>query len=73
MDSEQLTVSYTSPLALMRELKSMGAANALVARLRTPLTRTTLARACDIYAETANSNGRVTATFEILYVSGWAS
>ena len=44
-NSETLTVTYADPLALMRELKAMGAANPLAARSRKPLRRDTLARA----------------------------
>ncbi len=72
-DSETLTVTYAHPLALMRELKAMGAANPLSARSRKPLRRDTLARAAAIYAERfAEPDGRVRATFEILYLCGWA-
>ena len=72
-DTETLTVSYADPLALMRELKAMGVSNPLAARSRKPLRRDTLARACDIYSlRFGEPGGRVRATFEILYVCGWA-
>ena len=72
-DAEPLTVTYADPLALMRELKAMGAANPLNARSKKPLRRGTLARASEIYSELfAEPDGRVRATFEILYLSGWA-
>ena len=72
-DSETLTVTYADPLALMGELKAMGAANPLAARSRKPLRRDTLARAAGIYAERfSEPDGRVRATFEILYLCGWA-
>jgi NADH dehydrogenase [ubiquinone] 1 alpha subcomplex assembly factor 5 len=72
-DSEMLIVTYASPLALMRELKAMGAANPLAARSRRPLRRDTLARAAAIYAgRFGEPGGRVRATFEILYLCGWA-
>ena len=72
-DSERLTVTYADPLALMRELKAMGAANPLAARSRKPLRRDTLARAATLYAERfSEPDGRVRATFEILYLCGWA-
>ena len=72
-DSETLTATYASPLSLMRELKAMGAANPLAARSRKPLRRDTLARAAAIYAERfGEPGGRVRATFEILYLCGWA-
>ena len=72
-DTETLTVGYADPLALMRELKAMGASNPLAARSGKPLRRDTLARACEIYSERfAEPGGRIRATFEILYVCGWA-
>lgn len=72
-DAETVQVTYRHPLALMQELRAMGGSNALMARRRTPLRRETLARACAIYAERFGlPNGRVTATFEILTMTGWA-
>ena len=60
-------------LSLMRELKRMGMANALIQRSRTPVSRATLARACAAYEQTfADETGRVPATFEIIYLTGWA-
>jgi NADH dehydrogenase [ubiquinone] 1 alpha subcomplex assembly factor 5 len=73
VDSETLTVNYASPLALMQELKAMGASNMLAARRRRPVTRRLLERATEIYAERfANADGRVPATFEILTLTAWA-
>jgi SAM-dependent methyltransferase len=72
-DVDRLTVRYASPLALMHELRRMGATNPLVDRRRRPLRRATLARMLDIYAERfADPDGRIRATFEIVYLSGWA-
>jgi SAM-dependent methyltransferase len=72
-DADRLTVRYNSALALMRDLRRMGATNALVDRRRTPLRRATLMRMAEIYAERfADADGRVRATFEIVWLSGWA-
>ena len=72
-DIDRFTVRYTNALALMRDLRRMGAANALTERSRKPLRRATLLRATDIYRERyADEDGRVRATFEILWLSGWA-
>lgn len=71
-DADAVEVAYASPLALMRDLKAMGAGNVLMARRRAPLRRETLARACAIYQERfARPDGRVTATFEIITLTGW--
>jgi len=72
-DSDRYTVRYDSPFELMHELRRMGATNALLARRRTPLKRATLLRMAEIYAQRfADPDGRVRATFEILWLSGWA-
>ena len=72
-DVDRLTVRYASPLALMHDLRRMGATNALVERRRAPLRRATLRAMAEIYAERfADADGRVRATFEIVWLSGWA-
>lgn len=72
-DVETLTVRYADPFALMRDLRAMGLTNVLTERRRTPLRRATLMRAAALYAERfSDPDGRVRATFEILWLSGWA-
>ncbi len=72
-DRDRIAVSYPDALALMRDLRGMGESNALAERRRTPSRRETLARAAAIYAERfADADGRVPATFEIVYLTGWA-
>lgn len=72
-DSDLVTVTYDSPLALMLELRAMGAGNNLVERRKRPLRRQTLRRAAEIYGERfPASGGRVKATFEIIHIAGWA-
>jgi SAM-dependent methyltransferase len=72
-DVDRLTVRYASPLALMHDLRRMGATNVLTERHRRPLKRATLARMLEIYGERfADADGRIRATFEIVWLSGWA-
>ena len=72
-DIDRVTVRYATPLALMHDLRRMGAANALTERRRMPLRRATLRRMFEIYAERfADPDGRMRATFEIVWLSGWA-
>ena len=72
-DVDRITVRYGSPLALMHDLRRMAATNPLIERSRRPLRRATLARMTDIYVERfADSDGRIRATFEIVWLSGWA-
>jgi SAM-dependent methyltransferase len=72
-DVDRVTVRYDSVFGLMHDLRRMGATNALLARRRTPLKRATLQRMAEIYAERfADDDGRLRATFEIIWLSGWA-
>jgi len=72
-DVERVTVRYGSAFDLMHDLRRMGAANMLVARRRVPLRRTTLMQMANIYARRfADGDGRIRATFDILWLSGWA-
>ncbi len=73
VDSDRLTVRYQSAFDLMRDLRRMGATNVLNERRRTPLRRATLQRMAEIYAARfADADGRLRATFEIVWLSGWA-
>lgn len=72
-DSFTKTVLYRDAFHLMRDLRAMGEGNALAARLRRPTKRAVLARAAVIYAERFGTpEGRITATFEIICLTGWA-
>jgi SAM-dependent methyltransferase len=73
IDVDNLTVRYGSPFSLMRDLRAMGATNPLVERRRKPLRRATLLRMAQIYAEKfGDPDGKVRATFDIVWLSGWA-
>jgi SAM-dependent methyltransferase len=72
-DVERITVRYASAFALMDDLRRMGATNALIERRRVPLRRATLLRMAETYAARfADADGRIRATFEIVWLSGWA-
>jgi len=72
-DSERITVTYPDMLALLHDLRGIGETNALAARRRGGLRRATLARAGMIYAERfGDAAGRIPASFEILFLCGWA-
>jgi SAM-dependent methyltransferase len=73
VDVEHVCVRYDSPIRLMHDLRRMGATNVLSERRRAPLRRATLARLLDVYAERfADPDGRVRASFDIIWLSGWA-
>jgi hypothetical protein len=66
-------VRYPNMFALMADLRGMGATNPLAERLRRPVTRGLLMRAARIYEEKfGDRDGRVRATFEIVWLTGWA-
>jgi SAM-dependent methyltransferase len=72
-DVDRLVVRYATPFDLMGDLRRMGATNALNERRRMPLRRATLTRMAEIYAERfADADGRIRATFDILWLTGWA-
>ncbi|MFA7414627.1 MAG: methyltransferase domain-containing protein [Rhizobium sp.] len=73
IDEQTYTVRYDSIFELMRDIKAMGMANPLADRSRKPLTRAFFLRAAERYAERySDPDGRIRATFSIIYLSGWA-
>ncbi|RUU25458.1 methyltransferase domain-containing protein [Mesorhizobium sp. M6A.T.Ce.TU.016.01.1.1] len=72
-DVETVTVRYDSLFGVMADLRAMGETSALIDRSRRPGTRRLFARAAEIYAERfSNADGRVRASFPIVWMSGWA-
>ena len=73
IDMENYVVRYDSLFDLMRDLRTMGMSNPLVARSKKPLNRGFFVRAAELYAERySEPDGRIRATFSMIYVSGWA-
>ncbi len=72
-DSLPLSVSYETPFHLMRDLRAMGEANALQARHRRFAPRQLFAEAARRYsAAFSDAEGRIRATFEMVFLTGWA-
>jgi SAM-dependent methyltransferase len=72
-DVDRIVVRYDHAFALMHDLRRMGATNILVERRRAPLRRATLLRMAQIYGERfSDPDGRIRATFDIVWMSGWA-
>jgi len=69
-DTDRIAVDWPDPLALVRELRDMGEASALAGRPRHLTAPGTLAAALEAYPRRAD--GRVEASFEIVYLAGWA-
>jgi SAM-dependent methyltransferase len=72
-DVDRIVVRYDNAFALMADLRRMGATNILAERRRTPTRRATLLRMAQIYRERfADPDGRIRATFDVIWLSGWA-
>ena len=75
-DIERITVRYEHPMKLLHDLKGMGEQAAFASRdgqVRRPLSRRILARMSEIYSERfSDSDGRVRASFDVIWLSGWA-
>lgn len=72
-DVDTIVVRYEHPLGLLRDLRAMGLTNSLLDRSRTPMRRAVLARMIELYAQRfSDRDGRVRATFELVWLSGWA-
>ena len=72
-DGLPFSVSYQSPLKLMAELRQMGESNAIASRVRHFTKRAVMLRAAELYSQNfAGPDDRITATFEIITLTGWA-
>lgn len=66
-------VHYRDIGHLMHDLRAMGETNALAARLRKPTRRAVFTRAAERYSQSYSvDQGRVSATFEMIFLTGWA-
>jgi NADH dehydrogenase [ubiquinone] 1 alpha subcomplex assembly factor 5 len=73
VDAETITVSYGDPLKLLKDLRGMGETNAVSERRSSFTRRDTLMLAMDLYRKQfGDDEGRVPATFQVLYLSGWS-
>ena len=72
-DSRVLTVAYRDLFHLMADLRAMGETNALAARLHRPTRRAVFIRAAELYADAYPADtGGIQATFELIFLTGWA-
>lgn len=72
-DVDTISVTYPDAIALMRDLRGMGETNAVSQRRTTFLRRDTLARVGEVYHDRfADADGRIRATFQVIYLTGWA-
>ena len=73
VDSDKITVRYGDFLSLLRDLRHLGWANPLAQRPRTFLRRDVLMRAGALYHQNhSDPDGRIRASFELVWITGWA-
>lgn len=72
LDVDQTQLTYGDGISLMRDLKSLGARNATAGRPRALLGRTRLQRVLSAY-ESFRKDGRLPATYEVIYGAAWGS
>lgn len=73
VDSDILTVTYSDAYALMRDLRFMGESNVMAARNKAYAGRALFAETDRLYKEQfAEEDGRIRASFEIIFLIGWA-
>jgi SAM-dependent methyltransferase len=73
IDADKIVVTYDTMFALLADLRAMGETNAATARSRQFTPRALFLRAAELYRERhANADGRIRATFEVIYLHGWA-
>ena len=72
-DLDSLTLDYESPFALAQDLRVLGETNAVAAQRRGTSRRETLLKAAAIYqTRHGRPDGRIPASFQVLYLTGWA-
>lgn len=70
-DAALRTVTYSNLFALLRDLRAMGEGNALREHAG-PTSRAFFERANTHYAAAYGDDGRIPATFEMVFLTGWA-
>ena len=73
MDCERITLTYPDVVALMRDLKAIGAHNVTAGRPRGLTGRRALATLAEAYATFRHDDGRLPATYEVVYGHAWRS
>jgi SAM-dependent methyltransferase len=72
-DVDDVVVRYDNVFGLMADLRRMGATNIMIERRRTPTRVATMMRMAQIYSQRfSDPDGRIYATFDVIWLSGWA-
>lgn len=72
-DNIALNVSYENPIKLMHDLRAMGETNVMANRMKRPISRPLLSKVINQYFENfSDTDNRVQATFDLIFLTGWA-
>jgi SAM-dependent methyltransferase len=72
-DLDRTMVRYADAVALIHEIRELGLSNALTGRSRRPVSRRLMGAAVNHYHQHfADPDGRIRATVEIAWITGWA-
>lgn len=72
-DLDRTIVRYADAVSLIHEIRALGYSNPLAGRSRKPVTRGLLGAAVNAYhANFADADGRIRATLEVAWLTGWA-
>jgi hypothetical protein len=72
-DAELLTITYPDMFKLMADIRGMGGQNALFGRVPHFTRRQIFMRAAEIYQDRfTNEDGQITASIELITLTGWA-
>lgn len=72
LDRDLFTLTYDDLPALMRELKAIGATNAMSSRRHTLTGRGRFAAARDAYEPLRRADGKLPSSWEVIYAQAWA-
>ena len=73
IDSEKITVTYDNIFRLMGDLRAMGESNTLIERKKNLCGKALFAKTEEIYRQNfVEADGKIRATFEIIFLLGWA-
>ncbi len=73
VDSDVITVTYDNIFKLMADLRGMGEGDTIIARNKNFENKAFFMRVAELYHEKfAESDGRIVASFEVIFLLGWA-
>lgn len=73
IDSEVITVTYDNIFKLFNDLRGMGENNAILQRNKTPVSKNFFMKVAQEYHNKySDNNGRIKASFEVIFLLGWS-